>query len=123
MSPQRSNGEGSLYQRTSSGLWEGSVIFGHDEQGRPIRRTVASKSRAEARRKLNELMRLRDEGLPAPDARLTIEGALRPLRATQDGLWDSIIVPANVKNELLYHAALNLAVRSRLSFTVAARPN
>lgn len=37
-----------------------------------------------------------------------------------DGLWDSIIVPPNVKNELLYHAALSLAVRPRLPFTVTA---
>ena len=72
MAPRRSNGEGSLYQRRTSGLWEGSVIFGFDERGRPIRRTVASRSRAEARRKLNELVRLRDDGLPPPDARLTV---------------------------------------------------
>jgi AAA+ superfamily predicted ATPase len=37
-----------------------------------------------------------------------------------DGLWDSIIVPTNVKDELLYHAALSLAVRPRLPFTVTA---
>jgi integrase len=76
MSSRRSNGEGSLYQRKTSGLWEGSVIFGADEQGRPIRRTVAAKSRVEARRRLNELLRLRDQGLPPPDARLTVEGLL-----------------------------------------------
>jgi len=37
-----------------------------------------------------------------------------------DGLWDSIIVPLNVKGELLYHTALSLAVRPRLPFTVTA---
>jgi AAA+ superfamily predicted ATPase len=37
-----------------------------------------------------------------------------------EGLWDSIIVPAHVKSELLHHAALSLAVRPRLPFTVTA---
>lgn len=37
-----------------------------------------------------------------------------------DGLWDSIIVPPNIKSELLHHAALSLAVRPRLPFTVTA---
>ncbi|NNN02851.1 MAG: hypothetical protein HKL87_02490 [Acidimicrobiaceae bacterium] len=35
-----------------------------------------------------------------------------------DGLWDSIIVPPTVKNELPYHAALSLAVRPILPFAV-----
>lgn len=37
-----------------------------------------------------------------------------------DGLWDAIVVPAAIKDELLHHAALSLAVRPRLSFTVTA---
>ena len=37
-----------------------------------------------------------------------------------DGLWEAIVVPTTIKDELLYHAALSLAVRPRLSFTTTA---
>lgn len=69
---ERANGEGSLYQRKSDGRWVGAVIFGFDDTGRPKRKTVSAKTRAEARKKLNDLQSILDSGLPPPDDQLTL---------------------------------------------------
>lgn len=37
-----------------------------------------------------------------------------------DGLWEAIVVPTTIKDELLHHAALSLAIRPRLPFTTTA---
>jgi hypothetical protein len=47
MAPRRSNHEGSIYQRTSDGLWMGVAHVGYDSLGKPLRRYVSSKKRTE----------------------------------------------------------------------------
>jgi integrase len=69
---QRANGEGSIYQRTSDKRWLGAVTIGVDSSGRPKRKIVSAKSRAETLKKLRALQRQIDDGLPAPDTRLTV---------------------------------------------------
>lgn len=69
---ERANGEGSLYQRKSDGRWVGAVIFGFDDTGRPKRKTVSAKSRAEAWEKLKDLHNILDSGLPPPDDQLRL---------------------------------------------------
>ncbi len=72
MSGRAGNNEGSLYQRSSDGRWIGAVLYGYDNRGRPLRKTVSAKTRAEAVKKLRELQRNLDKGLPPPDDRLTV---------------------------------------------------
>jgi hypothetical protein len=66
MAGKRANGEGTLYQRSTDGRWLGSIQFGHDGRGRPIRKYVSAKTEREALRKLKALSRLHDDGLPPP---------------------------------------------------------
>src|ERR1700677_3907127 len=72
MSKKRGNGEGSIYQRASNKRWEGVIFLGYGPDGRPKRKTVSAKTRAEVARKLKELQRAVDEGLPTPDALITV---------------------------------------------------
>jgi len=68
----RGNGEGSIYQRTSDGRWLGVVTLGQDGTGRVVRKAVSAKTRAEVVRKLKKLQRDLDDGLPAPDTKMTV---------------------------------------------------
>jgi len=83
-----SNNEGSLYQRSSDGLWVGAITLGYDDQGHAKRKTVSAKTRAAARKKLQALQRTIDDGLPPPDDRLTVADLL--------DLWLKDVVPLRV---------------------------
>ena len=72
MARRASNSEGSLYKRSSDGLWVGAISLGYDRNGRLRRKTVSAKTRSEAMRKLRALQRNADDGLPPPDDRLTV---------------------------------------------------
>ncbi len=108
MAGRAANGEGSLYQRASDGRWVGAVLHGYDDTGRPLRKTVSAKSRAEAVGKLRELQRNIDDGLPPPDDRLTVSALFDdwleqvvPLRVT----------PATVAN---YKSVFNTHIKPTL---------
>src|SRR5580692_12897433 len=62
MTPRRSNHEGSIYQRTSDGLWMGVAHVGYDASGKPLRKYVSSKKRPEVVKQLKELRRKIDDG-------------------------------------------------------------
>ena len=72
MATQRGNGEGSIYQRASDGRWLGAVTIGLYSNGRPKRKVVSAKTRAEVVRKLRKLQQQLDDGFPAPSAGLTV---------------------------------------------------
>jgi integrase len=72
MPGQRANGEGSIYQRATDKRWLGAITIGVDANGRPKRKVVSAKSRAEALQKMRRLQRQLDDGLPAPDTSLTV---------------------------------------------------
>ena len=72
MTGARGNGEGSIYQRTSDGRWLGVLTLGYGSNGRLVRKTVSAKTRAEVVRKLKQLQRQLDDGLPLPDSTLTV---------------------------------------------------
>ena len=63
MAPRRSNHEGSIYQRTSDGLWMGVAHVGYDSLGKPLRKYVSAKKRPEVVKKLKDLRRKIDDGL------------------------------------------------------------
>lgn len=82
----RANGEGSLYQRSSDGMWVGSVTL---ETGK--RKTVSAKTQAKARAKLKELQAKIDAGLPITSGKgVTLERWL-----TEE--WVAKILPRRVK--------------------------
>jgi integrase len=64
---KRANGEGTIYQRVD-GRWEAQVSL---PGGKP--KFVYSKTQQEARRKLTALLKARDDGLPIPGERQTVE--------------------------------------------------
>lgn len=76
MTGQRANGEGSVYQRASDKRWIGAATVGFDAKGRPKRKFVSAKTRAEAVRKLRTLQQQLDEGLSAPDTQLSVSQLL-----------------------------------------------
>jgi integrase len=55
MPRKRASGEGNIRKR-SNGRWEGRYVAGHDEYGKPIRKSVLGKSQAEVRDKLKEAL-------------------------------------------------------------------
>jgi integrase len=72
MGGKRGNGEGSIYQRTSDGRWFGVVNMGSDSRGRLIRKSVSARTRVEVVDKMKALQRQVDDGLQAPDTRMTV---------------------------------------------------
>jgi integrase len=76
MASRRMNGEGSVYQR-SDGRWIGALTVGYSADGRQRRKTVSGRTANETRVKLEKLRREQDDGLPAPDGRMTVEQLLR----------------------------------------------
>jgi integrase len=62
----RSNGEGSVYQRSSDGRWIGS--FYEDVQGQRKRRVIYAKTRKEANSRLQKALGRIDQGLPGIDS-------------------------------------------------------
>ena len=72
MASSRGNDEGSIYQRSSDGRWLGVLTLGYSNNGHLMRKTVSAKTRAEMVRKLKQLQRQFDDGIPLPDATLTV---------------------------------------------------
>jgi integrase len=76
MARTRQNGEGSVYQRKSDGLWIASVTLGW-EDGKRKRKTVSAKTAAEARKKLRAVQTNVDAGLPVKTSdRMTVNQLL-----------------------------------------------
>jgi integrase len=63
---RRASGEGNIRKR-SDGRWEGRYVAGHDEYGKPIRKSVLGKSQAEVRDKLRQAIEL-SQGLDVAKA-------------------------------------------------------
>ena len=70
---RRGNKEGSIYQWSSDGRWMGAATVGLDPAGRPIRKSVSAKTRAEVVRKLKALSRQIDDGLITAEKAPTLE--------------------------------------------------
>jgi integrase len=76
MGARRGNGEGSIYQRSSDDRWFGVCSLGVDANGRPIRKSVTARTRAEVAERLKLLQRQVDDGLQAPDSKMTVSQLL-----------------------------------------------
>lgn len=71
MSKKRGNSEGSVYRR-ADGKWAGAVTLGFNEQGNPRRKVVYGGTRAEAARKLADLLDKHHKGLLAEPTATTV---------------------------------------------------
>ena len=76
MAGRRLNKDGSVYRRSLDGLWIGAAFLGYDERGKLLRKTVSARTKAEALAKLKKVQRQLDDGLPAPDDRMTLSQLL-----------------------------------------------
>jgi hypothetical protein len=75
MARTRQNGEGSVYQRASDGMWIGWVTIGWDGDKR-IRKTLSAKTATGVREKLRAVQTSIDAGLPVGDDKLTVNQLL-----------------------------------------------
>ncbi|GEM85954.1 tyrosine-type recombinase/integrase [Meiothermus granaticius] len=73
MPKKRGNHEGTVYKRESDGKWVGAVTLGHNAQGNPKRKAVYGATRAEAAKKLADLLDKFNKGLLATPATVTVE--------------------------------------------------
>jgi integrase len=76
MAAHRGNGEGSIYQRSTDKRWIGAITIGYNANGRQQRKIVSARTRAEVVKKLKTIQRQIDDGLPTPDASLTVSQLL-----------------------------------------------
>ena len=86
MSPtsRRGRGEDAIYQ--DGDRWRGAISLGFDARGRRIRKKVSGRTKTEVARKLREIRKEVDAGLPVPNDRLTVGAFLdRWLSATLPG--------------------------------------
>jgi integrase len=88
MTRRRRNGEGSIYRRSVNGPWMGAITIGYNDQGNPIRKTVSAKTYSETVKRLRDLQRQIDDGLPAPNAVMSV--------AQLFALWFSEALPYQV---------------------------
>lgn len=92
---KRGNGEGSVYQR-ANGIWVGALMLGRTATGRPDRRFVYGRTRAEVQRKLDELRTRAATGLVTEPHQLTVATYL-----TQ-WLRDSVALHTREKTQRTY---------------------
>lgn len=69
--PRRAHGEGSIFN--AKGYWYAAISLGRDQNGRRLRRTVIARSKAEAQRKLLEMLVERDAQQQLTDPGITWE--------------------------------------------------
>ncbi len=68
---KRGNGEGSIY-KMQDGRWRAAVSLGF-ENGKSKRKTITAKTRTEVQNRLTVLLRSRQQGLPTPSEKQTVE--------------------------------------------------
>jgi integrase len=73
MGKKRGNNEGTIYKRESDNRWVGAVTLGYNEKGNPNRRVVYGSTRAEAAKKLADLLDKFNKGLLAEPSSITVE--------------------------------------------------
>jgi integrase len=110
----RGNGEGSIYQRESDGRWCCSIVCSDGK-----RQVLYGKTRAEVAKKLNTALQAREQGIPTPPARLTVDKLLdewlnrdvrqRPVNRTLESY--DFLVRVHLKPALGRKRVIDLTVR------------
>jgi len=86
-SKTRSDGEGSIYQRTD-GKWVASISIGKDHTGKRMRRTRVTSTKKQAAMKLRELRDMVRDGSLVIDEKITV--------AEFCNLWGETVIPSQV---------------------------
>lgn len=68
---RRDYGDGSIFFETSRDRWVGTIDLGRDADGKRQRRKVTGSTRSEVRKRLDDLRRQADAGLPVTDGSMT----------------------------------------------------
>ena len=87
---RRAKGEGTVFRRSSDGLWTGSATVGKTDGGKQKRKTVYAKSQGEALKKLRALQSQLDEGLPPANDVMTVSQLLEMWSASTSGTWSPL---------------------------------
>ena len=72
MTTRRANHEGSIYKRSSDGRWIGVALIGYNPSGKPIRKYVSARNRADVVKELKKIRRQIDDGLLLLDTSVTL---------------------------------------------------
>jgi integrase len=105
MAGRNSNGRSSIYEG-GDGYWHGRVTIGTKDDGKPDRRHVSAKTKAEVTKKVRALEKLRDQGnVPKAGQRYRVHEWLT--------YWvENIAVPPNISENT--HAGYEVNVRVHL---------
>jgi len=76
MTKRRSRGDGGLHWGKRRERWIASATVGYTPEGRRIARRGSGKSKTEAKKKLKEVLRKLDDGLPIEPTGYTVKNAV-----------------------------------------------
>lgn len=77
MTARRGRGEGGLHWDEARQRWIATVTLGYDAQGKRIVRKASAKTKTEAKRRLNEILRDYEDGLTVASGGYTVADAVR----------------------------------------------
>lgn len=105
---KRGNGEGTIHHDAARKRWEGRLTTGYDRDGKPMRRKVTGRTRAEVVKRLAELKQAADEGRDPASRTLTVARFLDE--------WTRDVLPGSVSpaTEQNYRNVVALYIRPRL---------
>jgi integrase len=114
MGKRRGNNEGAVYKRSADGLWIASLTVPDPVTGGKRRRYFSAKTRAEVLQKMKKIQRQLEDGLPLPDASVTVEQLFE--RWKQDVLRHQV-APNTVDNymRIAIHQIIPTLGKKRLS--------
>ena len=98
MTARRSHGDGSVFYEPDRGRWVGLVTLPADGTGKRRRAKVVASTKTEARRKLAELRRAADDGLPTGHGGITVAVLLDQWMATAVPARSRVRSPNTVDN-------------------------
>ena len=85
MPARRGRGEGGLHWDERRQRWIATADLGFTPAGKRIRKSGSGRTKTEARQKLKEVLRDRDDGLAIAPAGYTVADAVRGLARLRDG--------------------------------------
>ena len=76
MSGRRARGEGTLHWHERRQRWIAATTVGYDGRGKRVVRSASGRTKTEAKNKLRDMLRDRDDGIPAPAGSVTVAKAV-----------------------------------------------
>jgi integrase len=76
MSGRRARGEGTLHWHVKRQRWIAATTIGYDGRGKRVVRSASGRTKTEAKNKLREMLRDRDDGIRSPTGSVTVRRAV-----------------------------------------------